>query len=330
MPDTATPSMNLAHGLAFADLYRPAGLARLDGLFMDAHGAAEAELKVRLDAARADPESLGPKAEAELLIAIAPHLDRFVIDLFGIETEMATLVARHHALAPLYRCKRLFVQRQALRAHKPEEAAGFDGDALAAELQTLFAETFGELAFARHVCAWMEAEAANKDALALAARYAAWALHSAAGKERHKPGVLFKTPHKTDPLHLVPIETVERHGAALIALPATLQRRREGFGLTDPGTDLVGALDQANYCIFCHNQGKDSCSKGLKEKDGGFKKSPFGVTLAGCPLEEKISEMHLLKSEGVALGALAVAIVDNPMLAATGHRICNDCMKSCI
>ena len=24
------------------------------------------------------------------------------------------------------------------------------------------------------------------------------------------------------------------------------------------------------------------------------------------------------------------AVADNPMLAATGHRICNDCMKSCI
>ena len=43
-------------------------------------------------------------------------------------------------------------------------------------------------------------------------------------------------------------------------------RRREGFKLTDPGTDLAGALDQTNYCIWCHEQGKDSCSKGLLEK----------------------------------------------------------------
>ncbi|MBM3647154.1 MAG: pyridine nucleotide-disulfide oxidoreductase, partial [Alphaproteobacteria bacterium] len=63
---------------------------------------------------------------------------------------------------------------------------------------------------------------------------------------------------------------------------------------------------------------------------GAFQKSPFGVTLAGCPLEEKISEMNLLKSEGFTVGALAVAAVDNPLIAATGHRICNDCMKACI
>ena len=52
--------------------------------------------------------------------------------------------------------------------------------------------------------------------------------------------------------------------------PRTNGGAREGFALTDPGTDLVGALDQANYCIWCHNQGKDCCSKGLKEKDGAL------------------------------------------------------------
>ncbi len=107
-------------------------------------------------------------------------------------------------------------------------------------------------------------------------------------------------------------------------------RRREGFALTDPGTDLEGALDQANYCIWCHNQRKDSCSHGLNEKDGGFKKSVFGVTLAGCPLDEKISEMNLVKSRGLSIGALAIVAIDNPLCAATGHRICNDCMKACI
>ncbi len=117
----------------------------------------------------------------------------------------------------------------------------------------------------------------------------------------------------------------------MLRLPRAAWRHREGFGLTDPGTDLTGALDQANYCIWCHNQGKDSCSKGLKDKKtGAFQKSVFGVTLAGCPLEEKISEMNLVKAQGNTVGALAIVAIDNPMAAATGHRICNDCMKSCI
>lgn len=40
--------------------------------------------------------------------------------------------------------------------------------------------------------------------------------------------------------------------------------------------------------------------------------------------------MHALKRAGRTIAALAVAMVDNPMVPATGHRICNDCMKSCI
>ena len=40
--------------------------------------------------------------------------------------------------------------------------------------------------------------------------------------------------------------------------------------------------------------------------------------------------MNYLKGHGSPIGALAVAAVDNPMLAGTGHRICNDCSKACI
>ena len=116
----------------------------------------------------------------------------------------------------------------------------------------------------------------------------------------------------------------------MLKLPEHDLRRREGFALTDHGMDLEAALDHANYCIWCHNQGKDSCRKGLKDKEDVFKQSPHGVTLAGCPLDEKVSEMNLLKADGLGLAALAVAMVDNPLCAATGHRICNDCMKACI
>ena len=35
-------------------------------------------------------------------------------------------------------------------------------------------------------------------------------------------------------------------------------------------------------------------------------------------------------SSGNSIGALAIVTIDNPMAAGTGHRICNDCMKSCI
>src|SRR5260221_11273222 len=40
--------------------------------------------------------------------------------------------------------------------------------------------------------------------------------------------------------------------------------------------------------------------------------------------------MHMGKWSGDTLAAPGFRAVDNPMVAGTGHRICNDCMKSCI
>ncbi len=236
--------------------------------------------------------------------------------------------AARDGLAVIFAMKRLFVQRRAIRKHADADA--FDGPALRERLERLLGGELTELAFATHVDAWLKAEEAHAEALDLASRYAAWATLSEAGRREHHAGVLFKAPEKTDPFHLVPVQDDPVSGVPALGLSLERRRRREGFALTDAGMDVTGALDQAHYCIWCHNQGKDSCSTGLKEKSGEFKQSPFGVVLAGCPLDEKISEMNLVASQGLTIGALAIAIVDNPMCAATGHRICNDCMKACI
>ena len=312
--------ISLAFGLAFEDLYSRDGLLRVDEAFMHFLAGADAALRDRLAAAREATAALPAKAESELLIALSPHLDDFVARLFGIEVEAQALSARHDALAPLYSVKRLFVQRRALHKVKPEDAVPGDF------------EFTGELDFANKVTAWQKDEATNAASLEAAARYAAWAATTPAGKAKHRSGVLFKAPSKLDSMRLVPLHTAAPEGYTQHTLEPAHWRRREGFDLTDAGTDLNGALDQANYCIWCHEQGKDSCAKGLREKApaGGYKTSPFGVPLAGCPLEEKISEFHLVKTRGQALAALAMICIDNPMAAATGHRICNDCMKSCI
>jgi NADPH-dependent glutamate synthase beta subunit-like oxidoreductase/NAD(P)H-flavin reductase len=334
--------LKLAFGLSFAELYRRDGLVKLDAAFL-AHLAAVDEscagtLVPRLTAARAHPSVLDAKAESALILEIAPHLDDFYAELFGIQAEFRALAARHHELAPLHTVKRQFVQRRAANKVKPDEAAKLDGAALEAKLKRLLGGSFDELSFARQVSHWLGDEAKHADELDAAMKYAAWAIHTPAGRERVAAGVLFKVAARTDPQNLlVHAQKQEREGVVTYTIKPEHIRRRHGFALTDPGTDLAGGLDQANYCIWCHTQGKDSCSKGLTEKPSPdsphqvtFKKSPFGVTLAGCPLEEKISEFHTLKAQGQAISALAVIVIDNPTVAATGHRICNDCMKACI
>ena len=174
------------------------------------------------------------------------------------------------------------------------------------ELEAAMGTSFTELGFAEAVTRWQQDETANAAALDVALRYAAWASHTAEGRAAHKGGVLFRAPRKLDYMKLVPVELTHVNGVDAWKLGDGHVRRREGFALTDPGMDLAGALDQSHYCIWCHEQGKDSCAHGLFEKvpadaappDNPFKKSPFGVTLAGCPLEEQISEFHKLRAEG--------------------------------
>ena len=288
-----------AFGFHFPDFYDREGLVRLDACFLDFLAERDAALHGRLLAARAAPDGIAGKPESELILALAPELEDFLGELFGIAGELAEMRRRHDVLAPLYSVKRLFVQRRAAKKYPPDVAATFNTDgALRREVEALIGGEVTELAFATQVERWMQSETEHAAALDTAARYAAWATHTVEGQHAHKGGMLFRVPHKIDPLHLVPVETEIVDGVTMLKLPAAHRRARDGFALTDPGTDLAGALDQANYCIWCHNQGKDSCSKGLKEKTGEFKKSPFGVMLAGCPLDEKISEMNLAQAEG--------------------------------
>lgn len=320
-------SSTLGFGSTFSDFAARDGLVRLDARFVDRLAHADAGLHARLMTARADPAALDAKAESQLVVDLGPALGDFVAELFGIEEAVAEVAARTLRLDPIHSCKRLFVQRQAVK--KYPDPHGFDVDALRGTLEAAMATPLDERAFAEHVLAWERNERA--ELLDVAMRYAAWATLSPEGRARHGGGTLFHVPNRPDFQHLVAVETVVRDGVTMLHLPEHDHRPRDGFSLTDPGMDQQHALDQMNYCIWCHSQSKDSCSKGLRDrKTGAFQKSPFGVTLAGCPLDEKISEMHQLRAHGHLLGAFATIAVDNPMMAATGHRICNDCMKACI
>lgn len=314
-------------GINFAALATRKGLVALDARFLERLAGCDADLQARLLAAREAPEKLAKADESALMIALAPMLEAFLGELFGISAELGAIAAETRRLDAIHRCKRLFVQRQAVR--KYPDPADFDGPALRAGLEALLEAPLSELGFAEAVAAWEKDGAAER--LDAAMRYAAWATLTAAGQAQWRGGTLFSVPAKTDPMHLVPLVHETRAGVDMQGLPPDMFRHRDGFSLTDAGMTRQQALDSMNYCIWCHNQGKDSCSHGLRDrKTGDFQKSPFGVTLAGCPLEEKTSEMQSLRAAGLLLGAFATITTDNPMLAATGQRICNDCVKACI
>ncbi|MBT4888964.1 MAG: FAD-dependent oxidoreductase [Rhodospirillales bacterium] len=323
-----THELKLANELQFEDLYTLQGLKRIDALFTGNLQKTDANLAKRLDNARLSMSELDDKEQSNLIIELAPHVDDFIGELFDISNTVRAKAAEHHDLAPVFTCRRLFVQRTALKKIKADEALSLDGTSLKTALEAHLGADFTEITYATKVLEWMDDSEANAEQLDLAARFAAWHVHT----PETSSSVLFKEPEKVDPFNLVrDLHEHEQNGACVMTMDKQHLRQRPGFKLTDLGTDLAGAISEATYCIFCHNQGKDSCSKGLRDrKTNEFRKTPFNVDMIGCPLEEKISEMHVAKSDGHFVGALAIAVIDNPMVAGTGHRICNECMKACI
>lgn len=308
----------LAHDLSLADLYQRQGLIRLDRIFLDFLSATDPALATWLGAARAGAPS--PADRPALMLALAPLLDDFLAGLFGLRAPVAALAAAHDELAPLFAAKRQFVQRRAARAYPPAEAAGFDLAALTAEYETRSGEPYSDLGFARRVLGWLDDEAAHGDDLTLATRLAAARLAGAPGAR--PAGPLFTLPERRDPAAPPGARRHDEDGRQVWRAEPAARRARDGFDLTDPGTGLAQALDQARYCIHCAHQGKDSCRTGLVRRDGGAH--------AGCPLGVRISEMHETKAAGLPLAALAVVAVNNPLLAGTGHRICSACQEACI
>lgn len=307
-------TLKLSYGLKFYDLYQAEHL--VDKAFVNYLKNLDYALHESLINARSNhPDG---KDESLLIIALAPIVEDFLTSLFNIEKEVAQLRASHNSLAPLFTCKRLFVQRLVAKNYTIEMIG--DIDEVISSLKKHGLDPADELAFAIAVEAWKE----NEFLLELAKRYAAWALFSPEGIKKHLSGQLFKIPTKLDLYNLLPhLNNDDKCGKHL---PISEIKPRDGFSLHEAPISLEYALSNSHYCIICHNQGKDSCSKGMPN----FKENALNIKLTGCPLEEKISEMNSLKNQAMPLAALATAIIDNPMIAGTGHRICNDCMKACI
>jgi NADPH-dependent glutamate synthase beta subunit-like oxidoreductase/NAD(P)H-flavin reductase len=329
--------LRLAHGLSFADLQNVATLARLDALYLERLRAQDTVRHAQLLALR-DGKSFTALELSELLLSCAPLLEDFVAELFGVQNELAATRAATLAHDPVFTFKKQFVQRRArrrlLKKEEFENFAELDAWLTTALKQTGVADTDRELAIARYGEQLLKIEKEQPEPVEKLTRWCIRAMTTPEGKTAVRGWVSFKLPEGTDHQHLVPIVPLANDALGRLEGPAELRRRRDGFQLTDPRFTAREVQNEINYCIYCHDHDGDFCAKGFPEKKGepdkGLKVNPLGVTLTGCPLDEKISEMHTLKKAGHTIAALAMITVDNPMCAATGHRICNDCMKACI
>ncbi len=362
-PETPTLTLGLP-GYTYADLYEPAALARLTATFDDYLQASDAALGDRLQAYRSNlGEGMTPEAISAVLTDAAPYLGTFVARLFRIEEAWSAQQAlirdedtivlgfRNEFIAPLAKRWKgeavASLDRAALAAAVPvlreaarEEARLIDDEEYltaraAAIVSGKTPPPAGFTATLRQHAPW--AATADDETLLTGAREALeqWCV-LVQHDENFAPlaansWVSFKQPAKTDVQHLVHHPERERKGYKSWVADDSHRRRRDGFSLTDPRYGQRRVLYEVDHCIYCHDRDNDTCSKGMpNKKDGGYKTNALGVSVIGCPLGEKISEMHVVKRQGDNIGALALIVIDNPMCPGTGHRICNDCMKGCI
>ena len=138
----------LRFDLKFRDLYDHAGLLKLDQSFLEYIKGVSSELHDRLIVAR-HKKSLPKLEHSNLITDLAPMLEDYVAELFSIESEIATLSQQHNQLSIIFRCKRLFVQRRAVKEYATADWSGYDPN----ELLNLV-DPLNELEFATQVMQW--------------------------------------------------------------------------------------------------------------------------------------------------------------------------------
>lgn len=323
-------------GYSFQELLTPQGLQKLDHQFLLQLQKCSPQKYVQLLSYRENAQCAPPEVISQLLIDCAVILEELIIQLFDIEEDAARLQAQTLAHQPIFAFKVYYILKQARRLlTKPNAQLSFlnlnqwiDDEIVSKKLSI----EDRQLAVAHLGLAYLADADACQEQMTRLVNWCVSAMTTAEGRQSVGHWEMFKLPKHLNFENLVDVEAVP--GDPFGRLQGLALRYRDGFNLTDPRMSQRQAMAEIDYCVYCHKNQGDFCSRGFPVKKNdpsqGLKINPAGDTLTGCPLEEKISEMHVLKREGFGIAALAMVMADNPLCPMTGHRICNDCMKACI
>jgi hypothetical protein len=348
----------------FSELYDSARLKALHEEFWTFTEVHAPGLKERFDSLGVTEHTL--PQESEILIETAKWLGDFVAKLFNITSYTNKLKAETLELQPIFRFKKEFLNIRVFRRFSeiiiPEETfkevkekvqrilnnfppkGSVDEEQRFAEVVVFFVDcekkirsrtpfTGGEQQQILNLCSHLHGNGPEEKVEMALKYFEDWCTQMWNDPNRRvqiQNWASYVRPHKLDFEHLVEYEIPNPELPEMLQGVSSHLRPRDGFKLTDPRMNTKQVLREVDYCIYCHQRDKDSCRKGFPEKTGGFKKNPLGIDLKGCPLDERISEMHWLRKQGDVIASLAMIMLDNPMCPGTGHRICNDCMKGCI
>ena len=225
-------------------------------------------LHERLVGARAQPLTLAYLAEAELLIAVAPHLDRFVAESLRHRGRVGRAArGPRRARAPLPREAQV---RAAPRDAQDQGRRGRDARrrrARGRSRRAASAARFEELALRRAACS----RGSGGRGRARRRRSPSPSASPRGPRTRRRDAgataAACSSSRRSASTRCTSCPVRDRHAArATRCTRCTTSAGARASRSPIRAPDLAGALDEANYCIWCHEQGKDSCSKGLKEK----------------------------------------------------------------
>lgn len=297
--------MKLGFGHNFKDLKCLSGLKELDSSFLKYLKSYDQHLHDELIEYRKTGEEF-----SEFLIQLSYVVDDFISKLFKIEQENDLLKQNHEKFDPIYECRRKFIQRYVVKKYSKSDLKLWNFDNISLELSSIIGN-ITEAKVAKWVLIWQNEPEKYKKELNLIAKYCAFMFYNNSSLP------LFDIPRIIDSNNHIRDYKIDQ----------IKNSNYLGYDYRKTEDNTGQSIVNAKYCIYCHKQKKDSCAHGMKyampeKQDLAHKK--------GCPLKQKISEMNVLKSQGFNIASLAIAMIDNPFIAVTGHRICNDCMKACI
>lgn len=324
-------NLPLQFGFEYADLYNPHRLQDLSNTFHKFLEQENKEVFSEFEQYIHRKKEFSAIEEGNLLVAVAPHLSRFIAKLFNIEKEAGYYVERAQETKVIFQFKKEFMGKKYHKNFDTTQSASWDLNTLTHKISELIGnKPITEQRIAVLGMQLIQDEKNNvpnsKENIQTLLQW----LYKAKNTPLTQGWVSYRVPHKLNFDKLVELDIRTENTVNVFYGPQQYRRRRDGFKLTDKRMSMLEIDAETDYCMTCHEREKDSCSKGLRNKEKQIERNPLGIKLNGCPLDVKISEFQAVRNIGHSIGALAIIMIDNATVAGTGHRICNDCMKSCI
>ena len=178
--------------LTTQNLYTREKLLELDSIFLSYLKFYDKSLHESLIAARQDNTNHN---NTSYIIELSYVVEDFISQLFHIEDEVILQQNIHKEFIEIYKCKRSFVQRYALK--KYPNINDLNIEEITDKICKIFSLPIQEKEFSQKVLLWFEDQDQHATNLDITAQYAAYMVHSQA-----KNTILFSIPSKIDFLQL--------------------------------------------------------------------------------------------------------------------------------